>query len=114
MREVRQAPVCVASVVQDEAVIREDANPDVELLAVVPGVKDDNGSEVGAPEMRTQLNHWKRQESNAGHLLRSCETVFDFSTLQSTERKNNSGNVGRTVRAETVRSGSSCSETSVK
>ena len=48
---MRQAPVCVAPVLQDEAVLSEDALPDVEIPAQVPEVQDDLKPEVGASEV---------------------------------------------------------------
>ena len=70
---MRQAPVCVAPALQDEAVVSEDALPDVDIPAQAPEVQDDLKPEVGAPEVdaaRLQrlpgIKHWSPVE-----LLRS-------------------------------------------
>ena len=62
---MRQPPVCVAPALQDEAVVGEDALPDVEIPAQAPEVQDDLKPEVGASEVdaaRLQrlpgIKHW--------------------------------------------------------
>ena len=50
---------------------------------------------VHAPQHapHAQQAHQIRLESDTGHLLRSCETNLEFSTLWSVERRSKSGNV---------------------
>ena len=62
-------------------VASEDAIPDVDFPTQVPEVRDDLKPEVGAPEGWTRLDRRICLESHTSHLLRSCETDFDFSSL---------------------------------